>query len=64
MMHLKMSRPIQPGSAVKIEADDTMSLGEVNCCRPEGDSFVVGVELFQALHNVTELTRLARALLS
>jgi hypothetical protein len=63
-MQLKLQKRIDVGSAVKIQADDTMSLGEVNCCRPEGDGYVVSVELFEALHHVTELSRLARALLA
>jgi hypothetical protein len=63
-MQLKSPKPIGIGSAVKVEADDTMSLGEVSYCRPAGDGYLVSVDLVQALHNVDELTRLARALLS
>lgn len=64
MMQLKFPKYLNVGSAVKVEADDTISLGEVSYCRRDGDSYVVWVELFQALHNVTEMSRLARALLS
>ena len=64
MMQLKLPERIDIGSAVRIQADDTLSLGEVSYCRPEGDGYVVWVELCQALHNVTELSRLAHALLS
>ena len=48
---------------MKIEANDTLSLGEVVYCRPAEDGYVVCVEVMEALHNVTELSRLARALL-
>jgi hypothetical protein len=52
------------GSAVKIETDDTMSLGEVSYCQPDQDGYVVWIHLVQALHDVTELSRLARALVA
>jgi hypothetical protein len=63
-MLVKLPQYVQIGSPVKVEADDTMSLGEVSYCRPEGDDYIVEVELLQALHNVNELSRLARALLT
>lgn len=63
-IQLKLSKRVDIGSAVKIEAGDTLSLGEVSYCRPEGDGYVVWVEVMQALHDVGELSRLARALLA
>jgi hypothetical protein len=63
-IQLKVPKGIDVGSAIKIEAGDTLSLGEVSDCYPDGDGYVVCVELLQALHNVAELSRLARALLS
>ena len=63
-MQLKLAKQVDIGSAVKVEAGDTMSLGEVSYCHPEGDGYVVCVEVLQALHNVTELSRLARALVT
>jgi hypothetical protein len=62
-MQLKLPRRVDIGSAVKVEAGDTLSLGEVSCCRPAGDGYIVWVEVIQALHDVTELSRLSRALL-
>jgi hypothetical protein len=64
MMQVKAPKPVGVGSAVKVEADDTLSLGEVSYCRPERDGYMVWVELTEALHNVQELSRLARALIS
>ena len=64
MMQMKAPKPVDVGSAVKVEADDTLSLGEVSYCRPDGDGYLVWVDLAEALHNVQELSRLARALLS
>ena len=63
-MQVKLPHQLKIGSAVKVEADDTLSLGEVSYCRPDGDGYVAWVEVMQALHNVNELTRLARALLA
>ena len=62
-MQLKLPQYLSLGSPVKIESDDTLSLGEVSYCHPEGDGYIVRVEILEALHNVNELTRLARALL-
>lgn len=62
LMQVKMQKPISVGSPVKVESDDTISLGEVSYCRAEGDSFVIWVDLMEALHNVAEMSRLARAL--
>jgi len=64
MMQLKLSTYVDIGSAVKVEAGDTLSLGEVSFCRADGDGYIVWVELMQALNSVTELSRLARALLA
>ena len=63
-MEVKLPQYLNIGSPVKVEADDTMSLGEVTYCRPEGDGYLARVEILEALHNVNELTRLARALLA
>ena len=62
-VHLKLPKHVALGKAVKIEANDTLSLGEVIHCRPAEDGYIVCVEVLEALHNVTELSRLARALL-
>lgn len=64
MIQLKLPKWVDIGSAVKVEADDTLSLGEVSYCRPDGDGYVVWVDLLQSLHNVAELSRLAQALLA
>ena len=62
-MRLKLSKPVAIGDAVKIEAGDTLSLGEVSYCQASNDGYIVWVEVLQALHDVTELSRLATALL-
>jgi hypothetical protein len=62
IMELKTPKHMKIGSLVKVEADDTLSLGEISYCCPDGDGYTVCVELVQAMHHVSELSRLARAL--
>lgn len=62
-MQLKLPKRVDIGKPVKIEAEDTLSLGEVSRCYPAGDGYVVWVELNESLRNVAELSRLAHALL-
>jgi hypothetical protein len=52
---LEVAEPIGTGSALKIEAGDSMLLGEVIYCRPDGDRFYLGVELDQAVHSLIAL---------
>ncbi len=60
---LMLGAPIPIGTAVKIEWNQTLLLGEVCYCRPEAGGFSAGVELEHALLNTTELARLGRVLL-
>ena len=64
VMQLRVPKRVLIGSPVKVETDDILALGEVSCCRPESDGYVVSVDVLQALHDVSELSRLARALLA
>jgi hypothetical protein len=63
-MQLKLPKRVEIGCSVKVEAGDTLSLGEVSYCRPDGDGYLVWVEVMQAMHDVAELSRLARALVA
>lgn len=62
-MQLKVPKQVDIGKPIKIEAEDTLSLGDVCACQSEGDVFVVSVELTESLHHVAALSRLAQALL-
>jgi hypothetical protein len=42
----------QPGAAVKIEAEDSIYLGEVVYCRPAKTGFFMGIELSQVMHDM------------
>ena len=54
---IEIGQPVDTGSALKIEAADTMMLGEAVYCRQEGQQFYVGVELDQAVHGLVALCR-------
>ena len=59
-MGLAMANPVSVGTAVKIEADDSILLGEALYCRDDGGTFFVGVELEHALYGLVELGRILR----
>ena len=57
------NRELTPGAALKIELADTMLLGEVIYCRPDGDGYSAGIALEQALYHTRNLAVLAERLL-
>jgi hypothetical protein len=57
---LSVPAAIAPGTALKIEWDDAMVLGEAVFCRAASDDFLVGVELDQMLCGLTQLSRRLR----
>ena len=60
---LVIDRRVPLGSAVKVEWGNTLLLGEIRYCRPEGDGFAIGLDLEHALYQTEELARLAERLL-
>ena len=62
-IELITDQPASLGSAVKLEWTDTLLLGEVCHCHPEGDGYAIGLELEHALYHTEELARLAAILL-
>ena len=54
---LEISQPVPLHSALKIEIEDSILLGEAIYCRQEGDAYLIGVELDQVLHGLAELGR-------
>lgn len=54
---LETPQPIQPGSALKIELDDAIILGEAVYCRQEAGYSFIGIELNQVLTGLAELGR-------
>ena len=62
-LRLLVGQPVASGTAIKIEYEDTLLLGEAVYCYPAGDQFAVGLELQQALYGTSELAKLADRLL-
>jgi hypothetical protein len=58
---LELEGPVAIGSALKLELDDSMVLGEVIYCREDEASFYVGVVLEQALCGLSDLAYALRA---
>ena len=52
---LELDGPVAPGSALKLELDDHLLLGEVIYCRQDGEAYYVGVELEQVLAGLAAL---------
>ncbi|SPE42300.1 hypothetical protein SBA3_5130004 [Candidatus Sulfopaludibacter sp. SbA3] len=52
---LVVETEVPPGTALKIEWEDTMVLGEVMYCRPMENSHFLGVQLEQVLRGLREL---------
>ena len=58
---LELEGPVAAGTAVKIEVEDALLLGEVIYCRKDEASFYLGVEIEQALTGLAELGRMVNA---
>ncbi len=56
-LRLIASSPVSPGTAVKIEKEGSLILGEAVYCRQEPEFCVIGVELNQVLAGLAELGR-------
>jgi hypothetical protein len=54
-LSMEIPSKVQPGSALKIELDDSILLGEVIYCKGGQGSYLLGMELDQALCGLTEL---------
>jgi hypothetical protein len=62
-MRLITGCPIKLGTAVRIDINDSVLLGEVSYCSSTPDGLVCGVQLEQALNSVGDLTRLVSRLM-
>lgn len=54
---LELLSAVPPGTALKIEMEDSVILGEAVYCRKDKDTWFVGVELNQVLAGLAELGR-------
>lgn len=58
---LELDRPVRPGTALKVDLDDALMLGEVIYCRRDASSYYAGVELEHSLCGLGELSRMVAA---
>jgi hypothetical protein len=58
---LELQGPVAIGTALKLELDDSLLLGELIYCRQDDASFYVGVELEQALCGLADLALALRS---
>ncbi|MBV8731252.1 MAG: PilZ domain-containing protein [Acidobacteriia bacterium] len=56
-LQLLSDRVIPAGSAIKIELDNSLALGEVMYCVAEGEQYVLGIKLEHILNGLAELQR-------
>ena len=63
-MRIALSRPVKPGSAVKVELEDSILLAEVSYCVPVTQGYMAGLQVDQILTGLKELTRLNARLLA
>jgi hypothetical protein len=58
---IELQGPVAVGTALRIELDDALLLGEVIYCRQDEGACYVGVELEHALYGLAEFARSLRA---
>jgi hypothetical protein len=57
---LELAAPLATGTALKIDLEDSILLGEVIYCRVQEGGWYVGVELVHALNGLVELASIMR----
>ncbi|MCC7498244.1 MAG: hypothetical protein IT160_11750 [Bryobacterales bacterium] len=60
---LRSCCPVPLGAAVRFDLDDALLLGEVCYCAPDGDSFIIGIVVDQALTSVGSVLALIRSVM-
>jgi hypothetical protein len=61
---LRSESAVTPGTAVRIDLEDSMLLGEVAGCGSEGSLFVTQVEVVEAIPSLSDLARLVSAVMN
>jgi len=62
-LHVLLDTPMEVGTAVKAECNDTLMLAEVCHCLPANGHYAVGLKLEHSLLHTAQLGRLAQRLL-
>jgi PilZ domain len=63
-LRLVLKQPVQVGTAVKVQGDDWLVLGEVCYCQKERLNFVAGLQLEHSLMGLRQLEELNRKFMS
>src|SRR5512146_2790744 len=58
---LESPRALQPGTAIRIDLDDAMILGEAVYCREDAHSWFAGIEIDQTLCGLSAIARMVQA---
>jgi hypothetical protein len=62
-MRVRVPQPVQSGTAIRVEVEDQILLGEACYCQSlTGGQFAIGLQLEQSLNNLEDLSRLVKAL--
>jgi hypothetical protein len=62
-LRVVVDAPVAPDSAVRVDLDDSMILGEVCYCEPCGNQWALGLEMEQSLSDLRGLCQLVERLL-
>jgi hypothetical protein len=60
---LQAPQPIPAGSAIRIDLDDSMLLGEITGCISEQEQYGIQVNITEAIPSMSDLARLVSALM-
>jgi hypothetical protein len=60
---LRFEEAVSQDAAIRIDFEDSLVLGQVIACVPEGTSFLVSLEVVEAIAAVSDLARLVGALM-
>ena len=60
---MRIPRPVSLSSAVRVDLDDSLLLGEVCYCAPEGDEYAVGLVIDQTLTGIRGVLALIRGVM-
>lgn len=62
-MRVRVPRPVPAGTAIRVEVEDQILLGEACYCQSLlGGQYAIGLQLEQSLNNLEDLSRLVKAL--
>ena len=60
---LRVEEPVAQQAPIRLDFDDSVILGEVVHCVPEGASFLVSLEVVEAIASLSDLARLVSAVM-